>query len=37
MTYNYLLDTDIRENLKINLENSIVIIDEAHNIIETAE
>ena len=30
--YNYLIDTGIRESMNINLNNSIVIIDEAHNI-----
>lgn len=30
--YNYLLDSRIRENTGIDLENSIVVIDEAHNI-----
>ncbi|KAF7677269.1 Fanconi anemia group J protein [Astathelohania contejeani] len=30
--YNYLIDSNIRSNMSINLENSIIIIDEAHNI-----
>jgi len=32
MPYNYLIDERIRENFEINYKNSIVIIDEAHNI-----
>lgn len=30
--YNYLIDTNIRETSEINLENALLIIDEAHNI-----
>ncbi|KAL0265685.1 UNVERIFIED_CONTAM: hypothetical protein PYX00_011399 [Menopon gallinae] len=30
--YNYLIDTGIRESMSINLKNTVVIIDEAHNI-----
>lgn len=30
--YNYLIDGRIRENIGLRLENSVVIIDEAHNI-----
>ncbi|KAJ1913622.1 hypothetical protein H4219_005131 [Mycoemilia scoparia] len=30
--YNYIIDPNIRESTNISLENSIVIIDEAHNI-----
>ena len=30
--YNYIIDQQIREHMKINLPGSIVIIDEAHNI-----
>lgn len=37
MPYNYLVDARIRENYKIDFENSIIIIDEAHNIERVAE
>ena len=37
MPYNYLVDSKIRENYKIEFENSIIIIDEAHNIERVAE
>ncbi|KCV71225.1 hypothetical protein H696_02176 [Fonticula alba] len=30
--YNYIIDPSIRESMGISLENSIVIIDEAHNV-----
>lgn len=30
--YNYVLDKGIRNSLGINIENSIIILDEAHNI-----
>ncbi|ORE00659.1 FANCJ [Hepatospora eriocheir] len=30
--YNYLIDPNIRDRLKLTLNNSIIIIDEAHNI-----
>lgn len=37
MPYNYLLDGQSREGLKVDLENAILIIDEAHNIKSFAE
>ena len=37
MPYNYLVDSKIRDNYKIDFENSIIIIDEAHNIERVAE
>jgi regulator of telomere elongation helicase 1 len=37
MPYNYLMDPKIRENFKINYENSVLIMDEAHNIEKVAE
>jgi len=30
--YNYILDPGIRDTLKINLENTVVVLDEAHNV-----
>ena len=30
--YNYLLDPAIREVMSINLENSVIVLDEAHNV-----
>ncbi|QHS76720.1 DNA helicase [Saccharomyces paradoxus] len=35
LPYQYLLSESTRSSLQINLEDSIVIIDEAHNLIET--
>jgi Rad3-related DNA helicase len=32
MPYNYLLDSSMRRNFSINLAQSIIIIDEAHNV-----
>ena len=32
MPYIYLLDEDIRKNLDIDFENSVLIFDEGHNI-----
>lgn len=37
MPYNYILDPTICEKMKIKMENSIIIFDEAHNIENTAE
>ena len=37
MPYNYLVDSKIRDNYKIDFGNSIIIIDEAHNIERVAE
>jgi regulator of telomere elongation helicase 1 len=35
--YNYLLDASIRATLSLNLQGSIVILDEAHNVMKTCE
>jgi len=37
MPYNYLIDPKIRENFKINYENSVIILDEAHNVEKVSE
>ena len=37
MPYNYLIDPKIRENFKVDYENSIIIMDEAHNVERVAE
>ncbi|KAH8739379.1 helicase [Cryptosporidium ryanae] len=37
LPYNYLLDSITRQNLKIDLRNSILILDEAHNLESVAE
>lgn len=33
MPYNYLVDSMIRQTLKIDLSNAILIFDEAHNLV----
>ena len=37
MPYNYILDSYILENMNNNLNNSIIIFDEAHNVPSMAE
>ena len=37
MPYNYLIDEEIRERTRISFRNSIIIIDEAHNIAGCSE
>lgn len=37
MPYNYLIDERIREKMGIQLENSILIFDEAHNVSQATE
>jgi Rad3-related DNA helicase len=37
MPYQYLISKNIRESLEVDFDNSIVIIDEAHNIISACE
>ena len=37
MPYNYILSSQLRKNMQINLQDAIVIIDEAHNISQAAE
>ena len=37
LPYNYIVDKEIKDTLKISLENSILIIDEAHNIEKVLE
>ena len=37
MPYNYLLTSNIRQQIGLNLKDSIIIIDEAHNISQSAE
>ncbi|EEA06228.1 DNA repair helicase family protein [Cryptosporidium muris RN66] len=37
LPYNYLLDSITRQNLKLDLNNTIIILDEAHNVESVAE
>ena len=37
MPYQYILTPSMRETMEINLKNSIIIFDEAHNIGKAAE
>lgn len=37
MPYNYLLDAKSRKSQGIDLQNSIILLDEAHNIEKTCE
>lgn len=37
MPYNYVLDPSIRRTLKLNLENTVIIFDEGHNIERVCE
>ena len=37
MPYNYLIDEKIWENFEIDYANSVIIIDEAHNIMNVCE
>ena len=37
MPYNYIFDEDIRNIMEIDLENNIIIIDEAHNVRKVCE
>ena len=30
--YNYIIDRDLREQINIKIENSIIVFDEGHNI-----
>ena len=32
MPYNYLVDSEIRDQLGFNLNNAVIIFDEAHNV-----
>jgi Fanconi anemia group J protein len=37
MPYNYLIDARLRKTFELDFKNTILIIDEAHNIRESAE
>ena len=37
MPYNYIADERIRDTLKLDFENSVIIFDEAHNISDCFE
>lgn len=37
MPYNYLVDSMIRQTLKIDLSNAIIIFDEAHNLVSAVK
>lgn len=37
MPYNYMLDDSMRQNFKLDLQRSIIIFDEAHNVGQCAE
>ena len=37
MPYSYLVESKYREGLGVSLENTIIIIDEAHNIAQSCE
>ena len=37
LPYNYVLDCDLREQINLELENSVIIFDEGHNIESNCE
>ena len=37
LPYHYILDSDIRHSLQVNLRNAILVFDEAHNIESNCE
>ena len=37
MPYNYLIDPQYRQQLKLNLRNAIILVDEAHNFLPACE